>query len=345
MKIALDAMGHDEGPAKLVEGAALALREFPDVSKLFLTGDTPQLEAELKRIGCNDGRIQIVHTTQVVEMHDSGIDAVRKKKDSSISRGVDLVKSGEADAIVSAGNTGAAVAASTIKLRTLKGIERPAIAAHMPTEAGKHFVLCDAGANPDPTPQQLEDNAIMAMVYCRHVLGRENPKLGLLSNGTEEYKGNELVLATHALLRGSGLNFHGNVEGHDLFAGEVDVVVTDGFTGNVVLKTSEALAKSIFRLLKKQLLATPIRKIGAMLCKPGFLAVKAVTNADEYGGMPLLGVNGTCIIAHGGSSPFAVKNAIRMAAESIRHQVNPHIIEEVQRYHDSSPTSSAHASA
>jgi glycerol-3-phosphate acyltransferase PlsX len=207
----------------------------------------------------------------------------------------------------------------------------------MPTETGKHFVLCDAGANPDPTPQHLEDNAFMAAAYCEHILGRPNPTVGLLSNGTEEFKGNAITLATHGLLKGSGLNFRGNVEGHDLFGGSIDVVVTDGFTGNVVLKTSEALAKSIFRLLKRELLANPIRKAGALLCKPGFKAVHTVTNADEYGGMPLLGVDGICIIAHGGSSPFAVKNALRAACSSIQHQLNPHIIEAVQRSHDSAP--------
>jgi len=337
MKIALDAMGHDNGPAPLIEGAVLALRENTQISKLFLTGDTPQLEALLKKHGCNDARIEIIHTTQVVEMHDSGIDALRRKKDSSVSRAVDLVKSGDAEAVVSAGNTGAAVAASTIKLRVLPGIDRPAIAAMMPTEKGVHFVLCDAGANPDPTPQHLEDNAFMAAVYCEHVLGRPKPKIGLLSNGTEEFKGNALTLAAHGLLKNSGLNFHGNVEGHDLFKGTVDVVVTDGFTGNVVLKTSEALAKSIFSLLTRELTANPIRMAGAKLCKPGFRAVKAVTNADEYGGMPLLGVEGVCIIAHGGCSPVAVKNALRAACSSIQHQLNPHIVEAVQRSHDSSP--------
>ncbi len=335
MKIALDAMGHDDGPPNLLAGAALALAEFPEISKLYLTGDTPRLEAELKRIGCHDGRIEIVHTTQVVEMHDSGLDAVRRKKDSSVSRAVDLVKSGEAQAIVSAGNTGAVVAAATIKLRTLAGIERPAIAAHMPTEGGGNFILCDAGANPDPTPRQIEDNAIMALAYCRHVVGTKNPTAGLLSNGTETDKGNELTLAAHALLKKCGVNFHGNVEGHDLFAGAVDVVVTDGFTGNVVLKTSEALAKSIFRLLKGELMKTPLRKAGALLCKPAFRAVHKVTNADNYGGMPLLGVNGVCIIAHGGSSPIAIKNALRMAVQSVSHQVNPHIVAEAHRCHAS----------
>ncbi|MES2573090.1 MAG: phosphate acyltransferase PlsX [Verrucomicrobiota bacterium] len=344
MNIALDAMGHDDGPAKLVEGAALALNEFAQIARLYLTGDTPSLEAELKRIGCNDRRIEIVHSTQVVEMHDSGIDAVRKKKDSSISRAVDLVKAGKADAVVSAGNTGAAVTASTIKLRTLPGIERPAIAALMPTEHGGHFVLCDAGANPDPTPQQLRDNAIMGLAYCEHVLERKNPRAGLVSNGTEQFKGNELTLNAHALLRSSGLRFHGNVEGHDIFDGVVDVVVADGFTGNVILKTSEALAKSIFRLLKRELTSTPIRKFGALLCKPAFRAVHTVTNADEYGGMPLLGLNGVTIIAHGGSSPYAIKNALRMACQTIGHHFNPHLIEEVKRYHDipsASPTSAS----
>ena len=340
MKIALDAMGHDDGPADLLAGAALALREFPEITQLFLTGDQAMLEAGLQRIDCTDARIQIVHTTQVVEMHDSGIDAVRKKKDSSISRAVDLVKEGAADAIVSAGNTGAAVAACTIKLRMLPGIERPAIAATMPTENGGQFLLCDAGANPDPTPEQLEDNAIMALAYSRHVLGLKNPKAGLLSNGAEEFKGNELTLAAHALIKSCGVNFHGNVEGHDLFEGAVDVVVTDGFTGNIVLKSCESLAKAIFRMLKREIMSTPLRKAGAMLCKPAFRAVHAATNADEYGGMPLLGVNGVCIIAHGGSSPIAVKNAIRMAVRSIEHQVNPHIIEEIARYHSAAPTAS-----
>jgi glycerol-3-phosphate acyltransferase PlsX len=334
MKIALDAMGGDFAPQNNIEGAVLALRELSQISKLFLTGDTPKIEAELKKHGCNVARIQIVHTTQVVDMSDSGLDAVRKKRDSSISRAVELVKSGEADAVVSAGHTGAAVAAATIKLRMLPGIDRPAIAALMPTETGKSFILCDAGANPDATAQQIEDNAIMALAYCEHVLERANPKAGLMSNGTEEYKGNALTQAAYELLRASGLNFHGNVEGHDIFEGVVDVVVTDGFTGNVILKTSEALAKSMFRMLKRELTANPIRKAGALLCKPGFLKIKAITSADEGGGMPLLGVNGVVIISHGGASAYALKNAIRMACATISHNLNPYLIKQVQRYHE-----------
>ncbi len=334
MKIALDAMGHDDGPPKLVEGAAAALRDFPDVTKLYLTGDAPRLEGELKRIACNDRRIEIVHATQVVEMTDDGVQALRRKKDSSVSRAVDLVKSGDADAIVSAGHTGACVAAAKVKLRTLTGIDRPGIAATMPTETNL-FVLIDAGANTDPTPNQMLQNAIMGSVYSRHVLGYKDPRVGLMSIGTEDEKGNDFTRETFELLKSSGLNFRGNVEGHDLFENPVEVVVADGFTGNIVLKTSEAIAHAIFRWMKNEIKGGLITTLGGLLAKPALKRIHQKTNSDEYGGMPLLGVNGVCIIAHGGSSALAIRNAIRMAAESIRHQVNPHIIEEVQRYESS----------
>ncbi len=337
MKIALDAMGHDEGPAKLIEGAALALREFADISRLYLTGDEPRLVAELKRVGCNDRRIEILHCTQVVEMQDDAAYAVRRKKDSSVSRAVDLVKQGDAEAIVSAGHTGACVTAAKVKLRTLEGIERPGIAATMPTETNL-FVLIDAGANTQPTPQQMLENAIMGAVYSRHVLGYKNPSVGLMSIGAEDEKGNDFTRETFNLLRASKLNFRGNVEGHDLFEKPVEVVVADGFTGNIVLKTSEAIAHAIFAWVKHEIKKGALTTLGGLLAKPALKRIHKKTNSDEYGGMPLLGVNGTCIIAHGGSSPVAVKNAIRMAAESIRHQVNPHIVEEVKRYHESTRT-------
>jgi phosphate acyltransferase len=340
MKIALDAMGHDDGPASLIDGAALALREFPDITRLHLVGDTSRIEAELRRLGCNDGRIAITHSTQVVEMNDSAVDAVRRKKDSSIARAVDLVKKGEADGVVSAGHTGAAVAASTIKLRTLPGIERPGIAATMPTETNL-FVLIDAGANTDPTPIQMLQNAVMGTVYSRHVLGYQNPRVGLMSIGTEDEKGNDFTRESFELLKSSGLNFHGNVEGHDLFENPVEVVVADGFTGNIVLKTSEAIAHAIFRWLKHELYRSPVYKLGALLARPAFRTIARKTSADEYGGMPLLGVNGVCIIAHGGSSPVAVKNAIRMARESINHHVNPHIVEAIQALSNIRPIAAA----
>ena len=337
MKIALDAMGHDEGPPKLVEGAALALAEFPGISRLFLTGDAPRLEEELRRIGCNDRRIEIVHCTQVVAMTDSAIDAVRRKKDSSISRAVDLVKKGDAEAVVSAGHTGAAVAATTIRLRTLPGVERPGIAATMPTETNL-FVLIDAGANTDPTPIQMLHNALMGAVYSRHVLGYGDPAVGLMSIGTEDEKGNDFTRESFDLLKHSGLKFRGNVEGHDLFEHPVEVVVADGFTGNIVLKTSEAIAHAVFRWLKHEIYKNPKRKLGGMLAKGAFQTIRKKTSADEYGGMPLLGINGVCIIGHGGSSPVAVKNAIRMATQSIAQQVNPHIVEAIQRYNEQTAT-------
>ncbi len=340
MKIALDAMGHDEGPPKLIEGAALALRQQPDIRRLFLTGDTPRLEAELARVGCNDSRIEIVHCTQVVEMGDSATDALRRKKDSSISRAVDLVKSGEADAVVSAGHTGAAVAATTIKLRTLPGIERPGIAATMPTETNL-FILIDAGANTAPTPIQMLHNAIMGTVYSKHVLGYPEPTVGLMSIGTEDEKGNDFTRESFELLRHSGLRFRGNVEGHDLFENPVEVVVADGFTGNVVLKTSEAIAHAIFRWLRHEMHQNPLRKVGGLLSKGAFQSIRRKTNSDEYGGSPLLGTNGVCIIGHGGSSPLAIQNAIGAAVRSIRAQVNPHIVAEVQRYNEQFATHSA----
>jgi len=333
MKIALDAMGGDFGPPNLVAGAALALREYPHISKLFLVGDTAQIEAELRKLGCNDSRIEIVHSTQVVEMSDRAWSAVRRKKDSSVSRAVDLVKHGQANAIVSAGHTGAAVAASMVKLRTLPGIYRPGIAAVLPTETNV-FVLMDAGANIDARPEHLLQYAFMGSVYSSHVLGYKNPTVGLISLGEEDVKGNEMTKEVFKMLKKSSLNFVGNIEGRHLFEDPVEVVVCDGFVGNVILKTCESISVAIFQWLKHELSRTPMRKVGAFLARESFRTIKDKTNYEEYGGSPLLGVNGICIIAHGSSTPLAVKNALRVAAESIEHQVNPHIIEEVQRYHE-----------
>jgi glycerol-3-phosphate acyltransferase PlsX len=333
MKIALDAMGGDFGPPNAVGGAVLALKEYRYINKLFLVGDTPKIEAELKKHGCNDRRIEIFHATQVVEMSDSAIDAVRRKKDSSVSRAVDLVKKGEAAAIVSAGHTGAAVAATTIKLRTLPGVDRPGIAALIPSETNL-FVLIDAGANSDARAEHLLQYAIMGSVYSRHVLGYKNPQIGLMSIGGEDVKGSELTKEVFKMLKQSSLNFRGNVEGHDLFDDPVEVVVCDGFVGNVILKTCESVAGAVFKWLKHELTRNKVRMTGAYLARNAFRTIKKKLNYEEYGGMPLLGVNGICIIAHGASTPLAIKNALRVAAESIEHQVNPHIVEEVRRYHE-----------
>ncbi|HMG05381.1 MAG TPA: phosphate acyltransferase PlsX [Chthoniobacterales bacterium] len=333
MKIALDAMGGDFGPPNIVGGAVMALKEYPYIEKLFLVGDTPRIEAELKQHACNDGRIEIVHATQVVEMSDGAVDAVRRKKDSSVSRAVDLVKKGDASAIVSAGHTGAAVAATTIKLRTLPGVDRPGIAAVIPSETNI-FVLIDAGANSDPRPDHMMQYAIMGSVYSRHVLGYEKPTVGLMSIGDEDMKGSDLTKEVFKMLKQSGLNFRGNIEGHDLFADPVEVVVCDGFVGNVILKTCESIGDAIFKWLKHELMKSKTRMAGAYLARNAFRTIKKKVNYEEYGGMPLLGVNGICIIAHGASTPLAIKNALRVAAESIEQQVNPHIVEEVRRHHE-----------
>jgi glycerol-3-phosphate acyltransferase PlsX len=333
MKIALDAMGGDFGPPNIVGGAVMALKEYPHIQKLFLVGDTPRIETELKKHGCNDRRIEIVHATQVVEMSDGAVDAVKRKKDSSVSRAVDLVKKGDASAIVSAGHTGAAVAATTIKLRTLPGVDRPGIAAVIPSETNI-FVLIDAGANSDPRPDHLVQYAIMGSVYSRHVLGYSKPTVGLMSIGDEDMKGSDLTKEVFKMLKQSGLNFRGNIEGHDLFADPVEVVVCDGFVGNVILKTCESIGDAIFKWLKHELMKSKTRMAGAYLARNAFLTIKKKVNYEEYGGMPLLGVNGICIIAHGASTPLAIKNALRVAAESIEQQVNPHIVEEVRRYHE-----------
>ncbi|HYF35463.1 MAG TPA: phosphate acyltransferase PlsX [Prosthecobacter sp.] len=326
MKIALDVMGGDHAPQNPVGGVKLALETLPQVEQIFLVGQPEVIERELAAQGISlNGKLEIIPASQVVDMHDSGIDAVRRKKDSSIARAVELVKEGRAAAVVSAGHTGAAVAASLIKLRTLPHVERPAIAAIMPSMTVP-WVLIDAGANPDSEPHNLVQNAIMGSAYAQHVLGRRNPRVGLMSNGTEPDKGNALCKETGKLLRQTaGIHFIGNVEGHDLWETPPDVVVCDGFTGNILLKTAEALAHAIFGMVKEEIHSSVRTKIGGLLAKPAFKRIHKKTSADEAGGMPLLGLNGITIIAHGGASAYAMKNAIRMACDTISHQVNPHI--------------------
>jgi glycerol-3-phosphate acyltransferase PlsX len=344
MRIALDAMGGDYAPQHTVAGAVMALREYPRITRLFLTGDEQAIRAELSKLAFSDPRIEIIHTTQVVEMSDAAIEAVRRKKDSSVSRAVDLVKSGDADAIVSAGHTGAAVAATTIKLRTLEGIERPGIASYLPTEKNV-CVLIDAGANIDAKPLHLLQYAIMGSVLSKQVLGYSNPEIGLMSIGGEDVKGSEFTKEVFKLLKASTLNFRGNIEGHDLFEHPVEVVLCDGFTGNVVLKTAEATASAVFRWLKRELQKTPLRMAGAWIARNAFRSIRNRTNYESYGGSPLLGVDGICIIAHGSSSPLAIKNAIRVAIEFIEQQVNPRIVEAVKAYNEKNASTIASLSS
>ncbi|GAB4167408.1 MAG: phosphate acyltransferase PlsX [Terrimicrobiaceae bacterium] len=336
MRIALDGMGGDHAPKSPVAGAARALAELPQITKLFITGDQTALKAELAANQCSDPRVEIVHTTQVIEMGDLAVEAVRRKKDSSLCRAVDLVKHGQADAVVSAGHTGAMVAATTIKLRTLEGVERPGIASFLPTEHNV-CVLIDAGANVDARPEHMLQYAIMGAVISKHVLGFDNPAVGLMSIGGEDAKGNDFTKEIFKLLKQTNLNFRGNVEGHDLFEHPVEVVLCDGFTGNVVLKTCEATASAVFHWLKRELKATPLRMAGAWLARNAFRAIRNKTNYEMYGGSPLIGVNGIAIIAHGASTALAMKNAIRVGCEYVDKGVNPLIVEAIKNFHATSP--------
>ncbi|NNC90450.1 MAG: phosphate acyltransferase PlsX [Akkermansiaceae bacterium] len=330
MRIALDAMGGDHAPAVVVTGARDALRLYPGIERLFLVGDAAVVEAECEAHGLDDTRVAIVHAPETIAMNESAVKAVRHKKKASVAVATDLVKAGDAEAVISAGNTGAAVTAATLKLRLLKGVERAGIASPIPNENGLCNII-DAGANPEAKPAHLVGYAIMGAVYARHVLRVPEPTVGLMSNGEEDEKGTSFTKETFNLLKAladSGrapFTWVGNVEGHDLFTSKLDVCLCDGFTGNVVLKSCEATAKAIAKWMKEEFGRSPLRLAGAALAQGAFRAVKERTNYECYGGSPLLGVNGVCIIAHGGSSALAIQNAIRVASESIRHGINPEI--------------------
>lgn len=329
MRIAVDAMGGDFAPREVVLGAVQAAGLYPQIEHLILVGDEAALQAELAKAGARPASIEIRHASQVVAMDEPPAIAIRRKKDSSISRAVDLVKAGQADAVFSAGSTGAAVVATTLKLRALEGVLRPAIACVIPTPH-RPFVLLDAGATTDCTPAMLWQFAVMGSVYSRAILGTDQPRVGLLSVGTEDSKGNEITKDTFQLLEKSALNFSGNIEGHDLFEGRVDVVVCDGFVGNVVLKTSESVAHAIGHWLKEEFTRNPVRLLGALLLKPALRSIKTRSDPAMYGGAPLLGVNGICIVGHGSSSARAVANGIRVAAESVSHNLNRLLVEAIQ---------------
>ena len=326
MRISIDAMGGDYAPAEIVAGTVRAAKCLSGISKLYLVGDEAVIRAELdKQKGPIPACIEIVHASEVVEMGESPAVAIRRKKDSSIGRAVDLVKKGEADAIFSAGNTGAAVAAATLKLRTLNGVDRPAIATVLPTPKDP-FVLLDAGANPDSTPEMLLQYAVMGTIYSHEILGIENPSVGLLSIGEEEAKGNETTKKAFAMLNNTNLNFIGNVESRDMFGARVNVVVCDGFVGNVVLKTAESVGSMLSGWLKREFRKNPWRMLGALLGNSVFKYLREQSNPSNYGGAPLLGANGVVIIGHGSSDAHAVFNAVRVASETVDQQVN-HLIE------------------
>jgi phosphate acyltransferase len=333
MKVALDAMGGDRAPAVNIGGAIDALRQYPKLTHLYLVGDEAVLKAECAKQGLDlhDKRVSIVHAPEVIGMAEPGAKTVRKKKQSSINVAMELVKEGKADAFVSAGNTGAAVASATLKLRTLKGVDRAGIASALPNEHGLCNIL-DAGANPEAKPEHLIAYAIMGTAFARHVLGVKNPKIGLMSNGEEDEKGTTFTKETFKRLKETpGINFIGNVEGHDLFETELDVVLCDGFVGNIVLKSVEATAKAVSKWLKAEIKGNPLRIAGAVLANGAFKALKEKSSYETYGGSPLLGVNGVVIIAHGSSSAIAVKDAIRVGVETAEHRINAKIEEALAK--------------
>lgn len=331
MKIAIDAMGGDNAPRAVVTGVVQAARENPSGPELILVGDEERIKEELVCLNAlNLPNVSIVHSSEVVEMYETPVLAIRKKKDSSIMKCASLVKEGKADAFFSAGNTGASVVATKIKWRSLQGVERPAIAVVMPSPYGL-FVTLDVGATPDCKPENLVQFAIMGDVYARYILNIKNPKIGLLSLGEEETKGTELTKEAFRLLQGiSGkINFIGNVEGSDFFTEKADVIVCDGFTGNVILKVCESLAGAIQHIIKEEIMKSFWAKLATIMMKPSFKRIGKKVHYEETGGAPLLGVNGTCIIGHGRSSPRAVKNAIRVAEYMVRQDLNRHIVEAI----------------
>jgi len=325
--VAVDAMGSDNAPGVEVEGAVAAAKRWG--ISVILVGDTERIKACLSQHPCNGLDIRIHHASEVVGMHDSASDAVRKKKDSSIRVAFELVQGGEAQAVVSAGNSGATMAVGMFLLKRISGIDRPAIATILPNLQDQTVVL-DAGANVDCKPFHLAQFATMGEVYAHSVLGKVRPRIGVLANGEEDSKGNDLTREAHRLLKDSGMNYVGYVEGRDIYNGTVDVVVCDGFVGNVVLKVSEGLAEAIGVMLRREISRRFLAKIGYILARPAFRAFKKRVDYAEYGGAPLLGIQGTGMICHGGSNAKAIMNAIGMARESVAQRVNERLIAQLQ---------------
>jgi phosphate acyltransferase len=330
MRIAVDVMGGDHGCGVIIEGAKLALQANKKISALYLVGDHAAIHAALPRRGFRDHRVKVIHASEVVTMDDKPASALRKKKDSSIARAAELVAEGKADALVSLGNTGGIFAAATFKVGRIPGVDRGCIATVIPRQ-GNEFVLLDAGANIECKPLHLAQFAVMGSIYSREILGRKKPRVGILSIGTEDCKGNDLTLEAFKLCKHLDLNFIGNIEGHDLFKDHVDVVVCDGFVGNIVLKTSESLAVAMFSMLKRELVSNPKRQIGAYLAKNAFQAIRRRMDPEVHGGAPLLGFNGMVFKAHASARERAIASALRVTAEAVQHHINQTIAREIAR--------------
>ena len=326
IKIALDAMGSDNAPGVDIEGAVLAAREYDH--QIILVGQKDLIENELENHGSIPKNISIEHAPEVIGMHEQPVLSVRRKKHSSIVTLANLAKEKKVDAIVSAGNTGAMVCAATLKCRLLPGIERAGIGIVMPTLRDTALMI-DVGANIGAKPKHLLQYAIMGSAYSECILNKKSPKVGLLNIGEEESKGTGFLKEAYGLLELSGLNFIGNIEGRDLFMGDCDVIVCDGLVGNVALKVSESTAHALTEMLKQYLNSSFITRLSAVLGRSAFRLYKKKMDSAEYGGAPLLGINGISIICHGSSSAKAIKNAIRVAGEEFNKNVNQHIVEKI----------------
>jgi phosphate acyltransferase len=326
--IAVDAMGGDDAPKAEVEGAIRAARSLG--VRVILVGKQDVVRAELRRHeDVSDLPIEIQHASEHITMEDSAGKAARQKRDSSIRVAARLVRDGAADGVVSAGNTGAVMATAKLVQGMLPGVDRPALAAAFPTLRGTPVIVVDVGANVDCSPRMLAQFAVMGDIYSRVIFHTYRPRVGLLSIGEEEHKGNELTRAATPLLKALPIHFIGNVEGRDIYTGETDVIVCDGFIGNVALKVSEGLVEMVYKMLRESLEATITRKIGSLLARAAFKEFKKRVDYSEYGGAPLLGVKGICIITHGRSNANAIKNAIRVAAEFAQGKINEQIEAEL----------------
>jgi glycerol-3-phosphate acyltransferase PlsX len=318
MRIVLDAMGSDNHPDPEVEAAIQAAHNFQD--EIFLVGPQDLLEPKIEALGADASLVNIVHAPEVLEMTDKPAENARRKALNSMAIGMDLIKSGEGDAFVTAGNTGGAMANALFRLGRIRGVKRPALTALFPVKTGKCVVL-DIGANADCKPEYLVQFAIMGAIYAEKMMGVKNPRVAILSNGEEAGKGNELVKYTYPLLLDTPLNFIGNVEGKELFFGEADVVVTDGFTGNILLKSSEAVAKLLTDLIREEMLKSTRTKIGGLLAKPAFGEIKKIMDPGEVGAAPLLGIDGLVFVGHGRSDARALFNGIRNARQAVESQL------------------------
>lgn len=335
MKIAIDAMGGDHAPAATVKGILQAAQEWPDL-EFILVGDPRQIQKHLPetRTGDLNRRIDILETSEMIANDEEPVKAVRKKKDSSLVRSVELVKVGEADAVISAGNTGAFMTAGLLGLGRIKGIDRPALAPIIPTIKGNGTLILDVGANMDARPQHLLQYAVMGSIYASKVMGIEQPRVGLLNVGAEGGKGNELTKEAYIHLHELPIHFIGNVEARDVPYGACDVLVCDGFTGNILLKSLEGMAAGVFEVLKTELTRHTLSKLAASMLRPAFRRIKNRMDYAEYGGAPLMGLQGACIKAHGSSDARAIKNAVTQAKMLIEQGVIDQILMEIKKVSD-----------